>query len=530
MKITKITASKEPLNLKNVQPVIVKKGYSPFVQDGTWWQYDESVKGYIDTGIKAEGKDGADGHDGRDFRYEDFTSEQLAALKGKKGDKGDPGEKGDQGEKGDPGEKGDKGDTGPQGEQGVQGPTGPQGQQGIQGQKGDTGERGEKGDTGTNGKDGISPTLSVTPISGGHRISITDATGSKSFDVIDGKNGSSASVTRADVVSALGYTPYKPGNTIDASVLRGGINSIINNAMAVSINPAINGAGWAVERGANVSLYLDGYDMQLLSTAASKLFDGSAITYINFSRLSDYCDKSHITWSSEKTYPVGAYVIYYDNGGTRGEFSWYKATVENTGVVPLNDTTGTWINTSYEKTGDYKANLDLSGIEMVLEIEFPFNIRYENGISLYWRAYMQWFDHIKVEKIQTDGTVLTVDDGTSKNTSIVNTYYLGAKSGNVDQKIIRLTMTVDSKKAWMAMTQIAITGLVGGIENSLVSRGGSTLYGALLPYQTNRLTFGSSSLRWGTVYGVNVDVNGTIKIGNTTLTEAQLKALLAKLT
>ena len=58
MKITKITASKEPLNLKNVQPVIVKKGYSPFVQDGTWWQYDESVKGYIDTGIKAEGKDG----------------------------------------------------------------------------------------------------------------------------------------------------------------------------------------------------------------------------------------------------------------------------------------------------------------------------------------------------------------------------------------------------------------------------------------------------------------------------------------
>lgn len=41
MKITKITASKEPLNLKNVQPVIVKKGYSPFVQDGTWWQYDE---------------------------------------------------------------------------------------------------------------------------------------------------------------------------------------------------------------------------------------------------------------------------------------------------------------------------------------------------------------------------------------------------------------------------------------------------------------------------------------------------------
>ena len=394
MKITKITASKEPLNLKNVQPVIVKKGYSPFVQDGTWWQYDESVKGYIDTGIKAEGKDGADGHDGRDFRYEDFTSEQLAALKGEKGDKGDPGEKGDQGDIGPQGIQGVQGETGPEGPKGDPGETGPRGEKGEtgergpQGKAGQQGPKGEKGDTGTNGKDGISPTLSVTPISGGHRISITDATGSKSFDVIDGKNGSSASVTRADVVSALGYTPYKPGDEIDASVLRGGINSIINNAMAVSINPAINGAGWAVERGANVSLYLDGYDMQLLSTEASKLFDGSSTTYINFAKLSDYCAKSHITWSSEKTYPAGAYVIYYDNGGTWGEFSWYKATVENTGVVPLNDTTGTWVNTSCEKTGKYKANLDLSGIEMVLEIEFPFNIRYENGISLYWRAYM----------------------------------------------------------------------------------------------------------------------------------------------
>ena len=72
MKITKIVASGAIEIPKLVQPVIYKKGYSPFVQNGTWWQYDELSKGYVDTRIVAEGKD---------FKYEDFTDEQLEKLK-----------------------------------------------------------------------------------------------------------------------------------------------------------------------------------------------------------------------------------------------------------------------------------------------------------------------------------------------------------------------------------------------------------------------------------------------------------------
>lgn len=49
--------------------------------------------------------------------------------------------------------------------------------------KGDKGERGERGLT---GQDGISPTVSITPITGGHRITITDADGEHSADVMDG--------------------------------------------------------------------------------------------------------------------------------------------------------------------------------------------------------------------------------------------------------------------------------------------------------------------------------------------------------
>lgn len=43
---------------------------------------------------------------------------------------------------------------------------------------------------GEGGEDGVSPTVSVTDITGGHRITITDASGQKTFDVMDGGGGS----------------------------------------------------------------------------------------------------------------------------------------------------------------------------------------------------------------------------------------------------------------------------------------------------------------------------------------------------
>lgn len=125
-------------------------------------------------------------------------------IQGPKGDKGDKGDQGIQGIQGPKGDKGDKGDTGPQGVKGDTGATGPQGlkgdkgdtgEQGPQGEKGDkgdkgdtgaTGAKGEQGERGLTGQDGISPTVTITPITGGHRITITDADGEHSADVMDG--------------------------------------------------------------------------------------------------------------------------------------------------------------------------------------------------------------------------------------------------------------------------------------------------------------------------------------------------------
>lgn len=163
--------------------------------------------------------------------------------KGEPGPKGDTGPQGPQGPRGEKGEKGDrgetgaqgpKGDTGPKGETGAQGPKGDQGPKGETGPKGDRGDRGEQGIQGANGKDGytpvkgvdyfdgkdgaagkdgadgytpvkgkdyfdgkdgadgkdgISPIVSVQDITGGHRVTITDKDGAKTFDVMDGKDG-----------------------------------------------------------------------------------------------------------------------------------------------------------------------------------------------------------------------------------------------------------------------------------------------------------------------------------------------------
>lgn len=50
--------------------------------------------------------------------------------------------------------------------------------------------KGEPGAKGEDGKDGVSPVVDVEPISGGHKVTITDVNGSQSFQVMNGIDGS----------------------------------------------------------------------------------------------------------------------------------------------------------------------------------------------------------------------------------------------------------------------------------------------------------------------------------------------------
>ena len=96
---------------------------------------------------------------------------------------------GPQGEKGDTGEQGPQGETGPKGDTGATGPQGPKGDTGDTGPKGDTGATGPAG---SDGSDGITPTTTVTTITGGHNVAFSYGTGDSrntDFDVMDGVDG-----------------------------------------------------------------------------------------------------------------------------------------------------------------------------------------------------------------------------------------------------------------------------------------------------------------------------------------------------
>lgn len=67
---------------------------------------------------------------------------------------------------------------------------------GVNGQDGQKGKQGESGKTpvkgidyfdGKDGKDGYSPTISITDITGGHKVTVTNESGSNSFNVMDGE-------------------------------------------------------------------------------------------------------------------------------------------------------------------------------------------------------------------------------------------------------------------------------------------------------------------------------------------------------
>ena len=90
------------------------------------------------------------------------------------------------------GAQGPAGPQGPQGDPGVPGETGPQGIQGERGPAGPKGEQGPEGPSGASGASGFSPTVSTTPITtgtSGTQVTITDLTGSHTFDVMNGAKG-----------------------------------------------------------------------------------------------------------------------------------------------------------------------------------------------------------------------------------------------------------------------------------------------------------------------------------------------------
>ena len=151
---------------------IYAAGHSPYIGDnGNWWI------GAEDTGVAATGPQGPQGETGSGFKVLDYYA-TLDALEAAVPSP-EPGDAYGVG-------TGEPYDIYIYGKSSGWVNNGP-----LQGAKGDTGQ------------DGVSPSVSVSEITGGHRVSIQDADGTSSFDVMDGVDGQDGAA------GAAGYTPVR---------------------------------------------------------------------------------------------------------------------------------------------------------------------------------------------------------------------------------------------------------------------------------------------------------------------------------
>ena len=95
------------------------------------------------------------------------------------------------------------------------------------------GEQGEQGEPGQDGTDGFSPVVVVTDITGGHQVAITDAYGTQTFDVMDGE------VAFSDLYKAF------PHDTASGSLVTipDGADGIPVRDLVVNIEPLQRGSG-----------------------------------------------------------------------------------------------------------------------------------------------------------------------------------------------------------------------------------------------------------------------------------------------
>ena len=172
-----------------------------------------------------------------------------------------------------------------------------------------------------------------------------------------------------------------------------------------------------------------------------------------------------------------------------------------------------WIR---EKNGN---SIDLTDSFVAIEVTFADEITWENGVSLYWRARNQNAKYIKVEKYGATNGWRTLKENNFGPEKLVNTFYVGRDNDASGDTKLRITFGPFNDN-WCALTQLSVTGLIGGIEGTLLSRGGGSMYGDIIPYKSGGANLGGWKYRWNRVFANN------LYVGDTFIQEWQLKKLL----
>ena len=281
------------------------------------------------------------------------------------------------------------------------------------------------------------------------------------------------------------------GGAVQGSQIRSFINTFGTSSDSVSISQAINGIGFATFNGATVKIYYNDYEFPFSVSNLRKLFDGKVTTNINFPSP----DGADGLWNSTIQYSAGAIVKSSDT-------LWYRALKENTGVNPKTDDGTTWESKSLTTGGAFDKYLDLSDITISIDIaSLNNNIQGENTLSIYWRASQQNAKYVKIEKYGDNVGWFTVyeKDNIDANDIITSVYLARDPTNAGEQHRLRISFRSRSGEPFVAINQIAISGLVGGIDGTLLSRGGGTLYGSIMPNVSGGASLGSEAQKWSEV-------------------------------
>ena len=329
--------------------------------------------------------------------------------------------------------------------------------------------------------------------------------------------GTEQKYARGDHVHPSDPTKQGVNDEIQAMRLRGGINSVINSASAVSINPAVNAAGFLRHNGGNVQIFYDGYLMPFSNGDIDKLFDGKSSTYINFGTGPSNANRADVCrWNETTRYPQNARVTYQT---ASGDFRWYKALKESQGVIPEGDSTGAWEDVSTKRSASM---MDVRNLEISIVIDSHLTLKWENGASFYWRAAGQNCGYYKIEIYNSvaDQYVLVAERDNISHDEVVNTQFMNAIVDGTGKRFrVTFRSQPDQDSGWFAVTQIAFTGLAGGIEGTLLNRGGGTMYGDLSPYTTGGASLGTSAAPWKEVrakalYGNAADATSSFSVAS----------------
>lgn len=142
---------------------------------------------------------------------------------------------------------------------------------------GPAGRDGEDGTPGLPGQDGFSPTVQTEPIEGGTKVTITDATGPKEFEVMDGTNGQDGQPGRDGAPGAPG-TPGRDGYSpiVQTAAIDGGTRVTITDADGPKTFDVLNGTnGEDGEPGQDGAPGQDGFSP---TASVTQTEDGAKIT------------------------------------------------------------------------------------------------------------------------------------------------------------------------------------------------------------------------------------------------------------